>query len=70
MIPKLTILAHGLLAKTRKIDMIPIRVDIQELDPWPKVIHELPQRPRRDGPVMWRVLSVELGVHRHRNLEG
>lgn len=50
--------------------MIPIRVDIQELDPWPKVIHELPQRPRRDGPVMWRVLSVELGVHRHRNLEG
>jgi hypothetical protein len=50
--------------------MIPIRVDIQELDPGSEVIHELPQRPRRDGPVMRRVLSVELGMHRHRNLEG
>lgn len=41
-VPKLTILAHGLLTETRKVDTIPIRVNVKELDPGSEVIHELP----------------------------
>lgn len=49
--------------------MVAIGVDVQIVDARAKMVHELPQRAGRDGPVVRRVRLAKLGVHRDASLE-
>lgn len=64
-----TVLADCLFAEAREINMIAIGVDIQVVDSGTKMVHELAQRARRDGPVMGCILLAKFGMHRHSCLE-
>ena len=49
--------------------MVTIRIDIEKLDSWAEVIHELTQSPRGYGPVMRSILAAKLGVSWQSHLE-
>lgn len=50
--------------------MIAVGVNVQIVDARAKVVHELAQGARGNGPVVRRVRSAKLGVHRHARLKG
>lgn len=50
--------------------MVAVGVNVQIVDARAKVVHELAQGARGNGPVVRRVRSAKLGVHRHACLKG
>lgn len=50
--------------------MVAVRVDVKIVYARPEMVHQLAQRPGRDGPVVRCILAAKLGVHWRRNLKG
>lgn len=48
--------------------MITLCIDVEVFNTGPEMFHQLPERSRRNGPMMRCVLLVELGMHWHRDL--
>lgn len=65
-----TVFAHRLLAEAGEVDMIAICIDVEILNSWAKMIHQLPKRPGRYRPVVRSILPAELGMHGDSHLEG
>lgn len=59
------------LREAREVDhILAIGVDIQEIDTRAEVLHQRSKCPRINGPVVYGLVLVELGVHRWFGFEG
>ncbi len=65
-----TIFRDCLFAKARKIDVVSVSVNVKIVYTRAEMIHELPQGPRRNGPVVRCILGAKFGVHWGCNLKG